>query len=204
MNQYISILKRSMDILFSIIGLLLSLPLWPLIVLAIKLESSGPVLFFQERVGLCGRRIRMIKFRTMFIDAEKETGPVWATENDRRVTMVGAFLRRTRLDEIPQLVNVLKGDMSMVGPRPERSFFVDKFATQIPFYEERIMDVKPGITGLAQIYSGYDTSIDSVKEKLIYDHGYGASLTRLGSFLRTDLSILLATIIVVFTGKGAK
>jgi len=193
-----------MDILFSIIGLLLSLPLWPLIVLAIKLESRGPVLFFQERVGLCDKKIRMIKFRTMFIDAEKETGPVWATENDRRVTRVGVFLRRTRLDEIPQLVNVLKGDMSMVGPRPERSFFVDKFATQIPFYEERIMDVKPGITGLAQINSGYDTSIDSVKEKLIYDHGYGASLTSLRSFLRTDLSILLATIIVVFTGKGAK
>lgn len=204
MNQYVSILKRSMDILFSIIGLLLSLPLWPLIVLAIKLESRGPVLFFQERVGLCDKKIRMIKFRTMFIDAEKETGPVWATENDRRVTRVGVFLRRTRLDEIPQLVNVLKGDMSMVGPRPERSFFVDKFATQIPFYEERIMDVKPGITGLAQINSGYDTSIDSVKEKLIYDHGYGASLTSLRSFLRTDLSILLATIIVVFTGKGAK
>ncbi len=193
-----------MDIIFSTIGLLLLLPLWPIIILAIKLETKGPVLFFQERVGLDGRNIRMMKFRTMFTDAEKHTGPVWATENDQRVTRVGAFLRKTRLDEVPQLIHVLKGEMSLVGPRPERPFFVDRFAAKIPFYEERMMNVKPGITGLAQIYSGYDTSIESVKEKLMYDHGYGVCLTRFKCFLIVDFSILLATIKVVFTGKGAK
>lgn len=204
MNPTVTIIKRIMDIIFSAIGLLLLFPLWPAIALAIKLESKGPVLFFQERIGLNGRSIRMIKFRTMFTDAEKETGPVWATENDRRVTRVGGFLRKARLDEVPQLIQVLTGEMSLVGPRPERPFFVDQLAVKIPFYEERMMKVKPGVTGLAQINSGYDTSIESVKEKLLYDHGYGVSLTRIKSFLLVDFSILFATVKVVFTGKGAK
>jgi len=203
MSPMVAVNKRAMDLGISIIAMIVFLPLFVIIPAVIRQDSEGPPFFVQERVGLNGRPIKMIKFRTMRQDAEKGTGPVWATDNDHRITRVGRFLRMTRLDELPQLINVFLGEMSLVGPRPERPFFVDQLHQAIPFYDERVFSVKPGITGLAQINEEYDTSIDSVRQKLLYDHAYGASLTRFKSFLITDMTILGKTIQTVVTGKGA-
>jgi lipopolysaccharide/colanic/teichoic acid biosynthesis glycosyltransferase len=200
--------KRAMDIILALIGLLITLPLVPLLALAIKLDSKGPVFFKQKRVGLATDQgvhyFYMIKFRSMRSDAETASGPVWATENDPRITRVGRFLRKSRLDELPQLFNVLAGDMSIVGPRPERPHFVEKLDQSIPYYNERVFHVKPGITGFAQINCEYDTSEESVKTKLLYDHAYAARLTSFGEFIRADLEIMVKTVTVMFTGKGAK
>ncbi len=203
MNPTVAVVKRLMDIVLSTLGLFTGLPFFALAAMAIKLDTPGDIFFRQERVGLDGREIRMVKFRTMRQDAEKDSGPVWAKEEDDRITRVGRLLRKTRMDEIPQLFNVFRGEMSLVGPRPERPFFVSQLDGAIPYYDERIISVKPGITGLAQINEGYDTSIDSVKMKLLYDHAYGASLTRFRSFLAMDLYIIGRTVMIVLTGKGA-
>ena len=188
--------KRLMDILISIIILSLSAPVWIVVAIAIKLNSPGPLVFSQERVGKDGKVFRMHKFRSMFEDAEAKTGPVWATTNDPRVTSVGRFLRKTRLDEIPQFMDVLRGDMSLVGPRPERPHFVAQLAQEIPLYKRRL-SVKPGITGWAQIKQGYDTSLDDVRSKVKYDLFYIENMS-----FRMDIKILLMTVYTMIAGKG--
>lgn len=188
--------KRLMDILISIIILSLSAPVWIFVAIAIKLNSPGPLVYSQERVGKDGRLFRMHKFRSMYKDAEAKTGPVWATTNDPRVTSVGRFLRKTRLDEIPQFMDVLRGDMSLVGPRPERPHFVEQLAQEIPLYKRRL-SVKPGITGWAQIKQGYDTSLDDVRSKVKYDLFYIENMS-----FRMDIKILLMTFYTMIAGKG--
>jgi lipopolysaccharide/colanic/teichoic acid biosynthesis glycosyltransferase len=157
-----------MDYGFSFIGLLIASPLLIVTGIAIKITSSGPVFYTQARVGKDGRLFNIIKFRTMRADAESQTGPVWTKKNDSRITTIGRFLRETHIDELPQLINVLKGDMATIGPRPERPHFVDMLNDEIQGYTRRL-DVKPGITGLAQCYCKYDETITDVRRKLRYD-----------------------------------
>lgn len=189
--------KRALDILVSVAVLVGGAPLWLLIAIIIKLDSRGPVLYLQERVGRDGRIFWMYKFRSMVKDAEKHTGPVWATEDDPRVTRVGRVLRKLRLDEVPQFLNVLKGEMSLVGPRPERPYFVAQLMHVFPLYIRRLR-VAPGITGWAQVKWGYDRSLRDVQEKLKYDLFYIENMS-----LRMDLKILLRTVWVALRGKGA-
>jgi lipopolysaccharide/colanic/teichoic acid biosynthesis glycosyltransferase len=162
----------------------------------IKLNSHGPILYRQMRVGKDGRHFKMLKFRSMKTDAEKHTGPVWAGRNDPRVTKVGRFLRKTHLDELPQFLNVVKGDMSLVGPRPERPFFVEKLSKEIPLYKHRHR-VKPGITGWAQVKYKYDENIEDVRNKIKYDLFYIEN-----NSWRLDLKILFNTVYVMVAGKG--
>lgn len=208
MPRSVKIIKRIFDLIFSVIGIIITAPLFPIIAVAIKLNSKGPVFFKQERVGLetpeKSNTFNMIKFRTMYEDAESRTGPVWATDNDPRITRVGRILRKGRLDELPQLYNVIMGDMSLIGPRPERPHFVDELDKSIPYYNERVTGIKPGITGLAQINCEYDTSVESVREKLYYDHAYAARLTTFKEFVITELNIMFMTFWVMVKGKGAK
>jgi exopolysaccharide biosynthesis polyprenyl glycosylphosphotransferase len=189
-------IKRIIDVTVALIVLIGFLPLWLLVAIVIKLESPGPVLFRQKRVGKDGRIFSIYKFRSMVQHAEKQTGPVWAGEKDTRVTFFGRIIRKLRIDEIPQFFNVLMNDMSLIGPRPERPFFVDKLKHKIPLYTRRLR-MKPGITGWAQIKGGYDTSIENVKKKLEYDLFYIENVS-----LRMDLKILLNTIYVMLRGKG--
>jgi len=181
------------------VGLTIGFPVLCLIGIAISLESRGPVLFSQERVGLNGRTFRMYKFRSMVVDAERESGPVWSSETDPRVTRVGSVLRRTHLDELPQLINVLLGDMSVVGPRPERPAMVERLTKSVPGYDER-WTVLPGITGLAQVRHGYDRSTKTVRQKLRYDRCY---IRRRGSFA-LDLKIMAATVALLFHEGGPR
>lgn len=190
--------KRGIDIFLALVGLLLFLPLLPLIAALVKLDSRGPVLFRQERVGQNGRVFSLLKFRSMDANAERQTGPVWAQERDTRVTRVGRILRRTRLDEIPQLWNVFRGEMSLVGPRPERPAFVAQLQERIPFYAHRL-SVKPGITGWAQVKYRYGATLEDAMEKLQYDLYY---IKNLSIFL--DLLILLNTLQVVLLMKGSR
>ncbi|MDX2103051.1 MAG: sugar transferase [Alphaproteobacteria bacterium] len=198
--------KRVVDLVGATCALILTLPLWLPIACAIRLESRGPVLFRQTRVGRAHadrtELFTMLKFRSMRTDAEALSGPVWASKNDPRVTRVGRFLRRTRLDELPQLINVLRGEMSLVGPRPERPGFVGKLNRAIPFYAERTVGLAPGITGLAQIESGYDETLHDVRAKLLWDHVYALSLTRLGAWLRMDVAIAWRTVAVMVGKRG--
>ncbi len=189
--------KRCMDIGIALFLLLLSSPICLLAALLIKLDSKGPVFYSQERVGLYGQRFMVHKFRTMFTDAEKN-GAQWAKKNDPRITRVGHLLRKTRIDELPQLLCVLKGDMSMVGPRPERAVFIEQLREQVPFYISRLK-MKPGLTGWAQVRHHYDTSIEDVQIKLQYDMYYYENMS-----LLLDIQILFRTIYVVLTGKGAQ
>lgn len=188
--------KRTLDIGVSLLGLAFFAPFLPLIALAIRLDSPGPILFRQTRMGQGDRLFTLLKFRTMRQDAESRTGAVWSQENDPRVTRVGAFLRKTRLDEIPQLVNILKSDMSLVGPRPERPEFIIKLKKQIPYYNERHY-VKPGLTGSAQVYYPYGSSVEDAIEKLRYDLYYIKNISIL-----LDLIIISKTFGVVLLGKG--
>ncbi|GMU85948.1 MAG: hypothetical protein AMXMBFR48_11900 [Ignavibacteriales bacterium] len=188
--------KRLMDMVFSTIMLLLSLPVIVLTAIAIKLDSKGSVFFTQDRVGLRGKIFRIVKFRSMYIDAEAKTGPVWSTKDDPRVTRVGRFIRKVRIDEIPQVFNVLKGEMSMIGPRPERPYFVDLLSQEIPYYKRRLR-VRPGITGWAQVRHKYDETLDDVKGKIRYDLFYIENMS-----LRMDFKILLRTVFVVSLGRG--
>lgn len=189
-------LKRVFDIFISSFVLIVSLPVNIIIAAAIKLDSPGTVFFTQDRCGQDGKIFKMIKFRSMFSDAEKKSGPVWSQKDDPRVTRVGKILRKIRLDEIPQMLNVLLGEMSMVGPRPERPYFVEKFTEQIPYYKRRLK-VRPGITGWAQVKHKYDESIEDVKTKLRYDLFYIENMS-----LRMDFKILVRTVFVVMFGKG--
>lgn len=198
--------KRAMDILGALTGIILTLPLWPLIALAIKWESPGPVFFRQQRVGRIYpdyiEFFYMIKFRSMRQDAETKTGAVWATKNDPRVTRVGNFLRKTRLDELPQFINVLQGDMSLIGPRPERPHFCHKLEAAIPFYVERTYGIAPGITGLAQVSQGYDETLDDVRSKLAYDLAYSLALTSPWKWIKLDLNIVWRTLKVMVGKRG--
>lgn len=189
-------LKRVLDILISFLILTVSLPVAIISAIAIKLDSKGPVFFTQERCGMSGELFSMIKFRSMFADAEKRTGPVWSSKDDPRITRVGRVIRKLRIDEIPQMINVLKGEMSIVGPRPERPYFVDKLAEEIPYYKRRLK-VRPGITGWAQVKHKYDETIEDVKVKLRYDLFYIENMS-----LRMDFKIIFRTIFVVLFGKG--
>ncbi len=201
-----SIGKRVMDVAIALIGLIITLPLFPLIALAIKLDSRGPVIYQQLRIGYQKDSyislFMMKKFRSMRTDAEDSTGPVWAQKNDPRITRVGNFLRKSRLDELPQLWNVLIGDMSIVGPRPERPGMCSKLEVNIPFYSERTYDVIPGITGLAQVSLGYDETIEDVRTKVAYDHAYALSLSSPWEWLKMDISVMFRTFTVMILGRG--
>jgi lipopolysaccharide/colanic/teichoic acid biosynthesis glycosyltransferase len=243
-HRSVRIVKRAIDVIGSSIGLAVTLPLYPVIAAAIYLESPGPIFFKQIRAGRLNvaegsgngapqrpqfTQFKMLKFRSMRTDAEKLSGPVLATENDPRVTRIGRFLRKTRLDEIPQFVNVLRGDMSIVGPRPERPELADQLAMAIPYFEERMRDVKPGITGLAQISLSYtgkphpnsdvakfeadltnpfkvegaeDALADHMRVKLLYDLAYSATTEDLWHFLPVELEILLKTPLVMLRALG--
>jgi lipopolysaccharide/colanic/teichoic acid biosynthesis glycosyltransferase len=232
--------KRALDIVASVAGFTLSAPLLPVIAAAIYAESPGPILYRQRRAGqligpdgASGRfrfvEFEMFKFRTMHNDAEKHTGAVLAAQDDPRVTRVGRFLRKTRLDELPQFWNVLRGDMSLVGPRPERPELLSNLSLAIPFFEERMRNVKPGITGLAQTSLGYsgrapdgsdiakfkstltnpfklegadDSEADDMRMKMMFDLAYTASLESFRSFVALELSIILRTPLVMLRGVG--
>jgi lipopolysaccharide/colanic/teichoic acid biosynthesis glycosyltransferase len=243
MDWRVRVAKRVIDLASSAVGLAVVGPALPFIAAAIYLESPGPVIFKQKRAGQLvavhsqdGTPIHfefvefeMFKFRSMRVDAEKLTGPVLASENDPRITRVGRFLRKSRLDELPQLWNVLKGDMSLVGPRPERPELLSNLALAIPFFEERMRDVKPGITGLAQVSLGYTgkalsgteiaehegdltnpwqlegtegSTADDMRMKLLFDVAYGATLDDLKQFLMTELMVILKTPLVMLRGLG--
>lgn len=242
MTLQVRIAKRIIDLITAVAALTITAPVFPVIAAAILLDSRGPVFFRQRRAGsLVGTeridghpRFRfaefdMPKFRTMRPDAEKTTGPILATEGDPRVTRVGRFLRRTRLDELPQLWCVLRGQMSLVGPRPERPELLSNLAFAIPLFEERMRDVKPGITGLAQVNLGYNGSAppgstieklqdaivnpfkmdeaggaeaDDMRLKLLYDLAYSATLDDLGTYLMTETEIILRTPVTMLRGTG--
>jgi lipopolysaccharide/colanic/teichoic acid biosynthesis glycosyltransferase len=230
----VRIVKRLIDIVGSTVGILGAAPLMGAIALAIKATSPGPVLYKQRRAGMLkGETIvdeemdefLVLKFRTMVQDAEAKTGAVLSQMGDPRITPLGNFLRRTRLDELPQFFNVFIGDMSIVGPRPERPELIRNLALAIPFFEERMRDIKPGITGMAQIHLSYsgrlsegsalsqlkatlvnpfdlegveDSEADDMRTKMLYDFAYSATLENFWEFLRTDVGIMLKTPMVMF------
>jgi lipopolysaccharide/colanic/teichoic acid biosynthesis glycosyltransferase len=239
-TRAVRITKRFLDMTSAVVGLALTLPIYPLIATAIYIDSPGPIFYRQRRVGRLvgpGPRVgqfvfdefEMIKFRTMRIDAEKGRGAVLAVAGDPRVTRIGRWLRRTRLDELPQFWNVLRGDMSLVGPRPERMELFTNLILAIPYFEERVRSVKPGITGLAQVSLGYsgqppsnskltqyldsltnpfklegasDSEADGMRLKLLFDLAYVASLEKFSSYLSMELSILVRTPLVMLVGRG--
>jgi lipopolysaccharide/colanic/teichoic acid biosynthesis glycosyltransferase len=234
----VRVVKRAIDVAGALAGLSLTLPLYVPIGLAIRFDSPGPLFFVQKRAGHLVDDKRnghewltfdMYKFRTMKVDAEKGTGAVLATKGDPRVTRVGRFLRATRLDELPQLWNVLKGDMSLVGPRPERPELLTNLVMAIPYFEDRTRGIKPGLTGLAQVTLGYtgaadpDSDVaklletltnpfkleeaegalaDDMRLKLMFDLAYAAALEELGTYLPLELSILLKTPLVMILSRG--
>lgn len=188
------ILKNCFEFILSFVLLIITLPICLIVCIAIYLELGVNPIYTQKRVGLNGRVIKIYKLRSMYIDAEKD-GPRWASENDERVTKVGRIIRKTRIDELPQLVNILKGDMSIIGPRPERPELIKEFIKYLPDFNDRLL-VKPGITGWAQVNGGYTLT---PKEKLEFDKYY---IQNRG--FRLDLLILIKTIIVIFTRHGAR
>jgi sugar transferase (PEP-CTERM system associated) len=190
--------KRVFDIVFAAAIFVVSLPIMVLAAIMIKMESAGPVFYRQERVGLNGKTFKVIKFRSMRTDAEKDGKPRWATVNDDRITRVGRFIRKVRIDELPQLLNVLVGDMSLVGPRPERQYFVDDLVSKIPYFAVR-HSVKPGVTGWAQVRCEYGSTVEESIEKLQYDLYYVKN-----NSLFLDMLIMFETVAVVLTGKGAR
>ena len=198
--------KRMLDVVLALGAFVVLVGLFPFVALMIKLGSPGPVFYRQLRVGerteTDTRLFLLYKFRTMRTDAEAATGAVWAQVNDPRATRFGRFMRKTRIDELPQCLNVLHGDMSVVGPRPERPSFFSKLENEIPFYIERTYGLRPGITGLAQISQGYDASVEDVRAKVMHDHVYAMRLMRPLEWLVTDLTIIFRTFTVMVLGKG--
>ena len=193
----LQVTKRFLDVVLSVIGLVVTLPFMVITAILIKLESPGSVFYRQERVGESGRLFTLLKFRSMTHDAEADSGPVWARPGDPRVTRLGRFIRKTRIDEIPQMINVLKGEMSFVGPRPERFYFVQGLKEEIPYYSLRLT-VKPGITGWAQIKYQYGSSVEDAFEKLQYDLFYIKNMSVI-----FDLTVLFQTIKIVLSRAGA-
>ena len=188
--------KRVFDFVLSVAFLVVAAPLMALIAAAIKLDSTGSAIFKQERIGLRGRQFVLYKFRSMRQDAEQQGGPAWAKKGDDRVTPIGAFLRKCRLDELPQVFNVLRGDMSFVGPRPERPYFVELLKSNVPYYDLRHYS-RPGISGWAQVMYPYGASVQDARQKLQYDLYYAKHMS-----FRFDLRILFKTIRVVLAGEG--
>jgi lipopolysaccharide/colanic/teichoic acid biosynthesis glycosyltransferase len=188
------VFKRSMDIIVSFIMLLLISPILVVLCILIPIDSAGAPFFQQQRLGMNGKSFKVIKLRSMGLDAEKN-GPKWASKEDARVTKVGAFLRRTRFDEVPQFLNVLKGEMSLIGPRPEREYFYKEFDEFLPNFKRRLL-VKPGLTGWAQVNGGYDLTPE---EKLTFDLYYIQHRS-----ISLDFKILLLTLAIIFTGNGAR
>ncbi len=189
--------KRVFDITASALMLLILLPLLIVVAIAVKLDSPGPVFYRQRRAGLHGKPFEVIKFRSMVSDAEKD-GARWAAKNDNRVTKLGKFLRKTRIDEIPQAINVLRGEMSFVGPRPERPEFIEVLEKEIPHYNDRHA-VKPGITGWAQVEYAYGASVDDARMKLMYDLYYIKNFS-----IALDCIIVLKTVRVTIFGIGSR
>ena len=189
-------LKRSLDFILSSISLIALFPIAILIGVIIKLNSKGPIIYSQERLGYRGTSYKIYKFRSMVVDAEDESGPVWALDDDPRITSFGKILRKYRIDELPQLINVFLGQMSLIGPRPERPYFIEKLKEKFPLYERRFR-VRPGITGWSQIKHPSDLKEEDVKQKLRYDFYYIENLS-----FNLDLKILISTIVVVLSGKG--
>jgi sugar transferase (PEP-CTERM system associated) len=192
------LVKRIVDLVLGAIGLVASLPVMFLVALAVRLDSPGPVIYRQKRVGWMGKHFEVLKFRSMRVDAEKGTGAQWASENDPRTTRIGRALRKYRLDELPQFINVIRGDMSFVGPRPERPCFVDVLREKIPYYDER-HSVRPGLTGWAQVRYAYGSSVEDAFQKLEYDLFYLKNMS-----LTFDLAIALQTIRIVLGGRGGR
>ena len=192
--KYYENIKSSIEFIFSLLLLIIAVPICILACIAIYVELRVNPIYTQKRVGLNGRIFKIYKLRSMYIDAEKD-GPKWASENDERITKVGRIIRKTRIDELPQLVNILKRDMSFIGPRPERPEFIKEFIKYIPDFNDRLL-VKPGITGWAQVNGGYSLT---PKEKLVFDKYY----IRNRGF-KLDLLIIVKTIIVIFTRNGAR
>ena len=198
--------KRIFDVLFSLFALLLLLPLTPFIAIAIKLDSKGPVFYLQERLGKAYQGnhpvFKVIKFRTMGTDAEKEGVALLATKSDPRITRVGKFLRKTRFDETPQFINVLLGEMSVIGPRPERPELTSEIDKKQPFFSERTYQVLPGLTGLAQINQSYLASVDDIDQKLAFDHAYSVAISEPLTWIKTDFSIVVKTVLTVLKCNG--
>ena len=193
---YIYFIKRLIDLGLSIFLLTILIPIIILLSILIKLDSRGPVFFNQIRFGIHKIPFSIYKFRTMYNYSEKDIGPVWTKKNDKRITKFGGFLRRYHLDELPQLFNVIKGDMSLIGPRPERPYFVDKLSKHLPLYNKRLK-IKPGITGWAQINQSYDKNIDDVSNKLILDFYYINNIS-----FWFDIKILIKSVAVVLSANG--
>ena len=191
-------IKRALDLAFAIVGLVVSLPIMALVALAVRLDSKGPAIYRQQRVGLGGREFEVLKFRSMRVDAEEANGAQWASHDDPRVTRVGRFIRKFRLDELPQFVNVIRGEMSFVGPRPERKVFVEQLRKEISYYDER-HSVRPGLTGWAQVEYAYGSTAEDAYRKLEYDLFY---LKNMSIFF--DCAIVLKTIRTVLTGRGGR
>lgn len=192
--KYYESIKSSIEFIFSLLLLIIAVPICILACIAIYVELHVNPIYTQKRVGLNGRVFKIYKLRSMYIDAEKD-GPKWASENDERITKVGRIIRKTRIDELPQLVNILKRDMSFIGPRPERPELIKEFIKYLPDFNDRLL-VKPGITGWAQVNGGYTLT---PKEKLEFDKYY---IQNRG--FRLDLLILIKTIMVIFTRHGAR
>jgi sugar transferase (PEP-CTERM system associated) len=197
-SKLTTIYKRAFSIIFSLLGLIFCAPIMLLTAIAIKLDSRGSIFFQQDRVGKGGRIFQVIKFRSMYVDAEAQTGPIWAQADDPRITRVGRFIRRARIDELPQFINVLKGDMNFVGPRPERPYFVDQLQEVIPYYGQRHL-TEPGLTGWAQVKFPYGSTIKEARKKLEYDLYYIKNMSML-----LDLLIIFHTVKIVLLGRGAR
>jgi len=189
------IIKRGFDICFSLAVLVIGAPLFLLLALITKLTSRGPVFYKQERVGINGKPFYIYKYRSMKVDAEKN-GPQLSKDNDPRITKWGQIMRKTRLDELPQFWNVLKGDMSVVGPRPERQHFIQQIVEKAPGYQ-LLLSIKPGITSIGQVYYGYAENVDQMCQRMLFDLRYLSEVN-----IQTDLSIILQTVKVMFQGKG--
>ncbi len=189
-------LKRIIDIFIATISLISIFPFWILIALGIKIDSKGPILYKQERIGMDGKKFLINKFRTMVLNAEDDTGPVWSGKDDSRITSFGSFLRRFHLDETPQLINIIFGDMASIGPRPERPYFIERLEKKYPFYKRRLK-IRPGVSGWAQIKQPYDEKYEDVHQKLKYDFFYIENLS-----FRLDLKILLGTFWVTIFGHS--
>ena len=196
LTEYQQFIKRLIDVLMSTILFIVLLPISILSILGIKFSSPGSIFYIQTRLGKNNRPFRLFKLRTMFENSEADSGPVWASIDDPRITGIGRLLRKFRIDEIPQLLNVFKGDMSIVGPRPERPFFVEKLTAKFPYYSRRLC-LRPGITGWAQVIGDYDTTLEDVENKLKHDFYYIENISML-----LDIKIMFMTLIILLKGRG--